>query len=598
MSMALKVFRRSKPPWPNPLYELTLAVAAAREPQEIFEAALDCLQRSLGVERSSLLLFDGDGVMRFVAWRNLSEAYRRAVDGHSPWKSTTVDATPVFVEDVQCEASLAALRSTIEGEGIRALAFIPLGLGSKLLGKFMLYYSEPHTFEEHETLTAQAIAAHVAFAIDQYEHVEQERRLRQAAETAQAQLTSLIEASSALVSPGGARAAVEPILQIEAQLLSADAYALWGCADDSDDWTIALAGGLSEAYVKNSSTRNTGRRRVAQPMVIEDVQIDERVSHLRERYEVEGIRSMFVSPLSAGDDGHNGALTFYYRTPHRFSDLEVRAGVALANLASAALTSARLFEESTQARNALEDANAELQQTADALRSANEAKDEFLGLVSHELRTPLTTIRGNADLLFRRKGEMEADVQETALRDIINDGARLQRIIDNLLLLARVAKGQAVDSEPLLVSRSVRRVVEHHREAHPSRRIELVGDGDVCPVLFSEACLEQVMENLLSNAEKYSPAGESIVVEFDRGVKNVAVRVLDRGGGIDEDGEKLFEPFYRSASARRSADGLGIGLSVCRRLVEAYDGRIWARRRPDGGSEFGFALPVITDQTD
>src|SRR5262245_55930271 len=119
------------------IFELTRAVAGAARPEEIYEAALLCLRDSLGIEKSSVLLFDPDGVMRFKAWLDLSLEYRRAVEGHSPWSRDTIDAQPVLVSDVRSEPTLASLRETIEGEGIRAMAFIPLVVGRRLIGKFM-----------------------------------------------------------------------------------------------------------------------------------------------------------------------------------------------------------------------------------------------------------------------------------------------------------------------------------------------------------------------------------------------------------------------------------------------------------------------------
>jgi two-component system sensor histidine kinase KdpD len=112
------------------------------------------------------------------------------------------------------------------------------------------------------------------------------------------------------------------------------------------------------------------------------------------------------------------------------------------------------------------------------------------------------------------------------------------------------------------------------------------------PVEFSEACLEQITENLLSNAEKYSPPNTSVVVEVRRLPDEVQVRVLDQGTGFpDGESDRLFDPFYRSASTRMRASGLGIGLTVCKRLITSQGGRIWATNRPQGGAEFGFALP-------
>ena len=150
------------------LYGLTQAVAAARSLDEIYEAALDCLAASLGADRSSILLFDDSAVMRFVAWRALSPGYRAAVDGHSPWNAETRDASPVLVADVTLDASLAELRPAILAEGIHALAFIPLVVGGRLLGKFMVYYDAPHPFAWDEVMVAQTIAAQVALAIEQH----------------------------------------------------------------------------------------------------------------------------------------------------------------------------------------------------------------------------------------------------------------------------------------------------------------------------------------------------------------------------------------------------------------------------------------------
>src|SRR4051794_19052244 len=103
----------------KPLFELTRAVAAAGHLEDIYNAALTCLRDSLGVQKSSILRFDPDGVMRFKSWLNLSPQYRVAVEGHSPWTPTTKNPEPVLVSDVREEESLAGLRPAIEAEGIR-----------------------------------------------------------------------------------------------------------------------------------------------------------------------------------------------------------------------------------------------------------------------------------------------------------------------------------------------------------------------------------------------------------------------------------------------------------------------------------------------
>jgi signal transduction histidine kinase len=144
------------------LTELSDAVARAENLEQACEAGLDCLARTLPVDRASVLLFDEHGVMRFRAWRGLSARYRQATEGHSPWSMDTQNPEPVLVADVATEPSLAALREVIEEEGIRSLGFFPLLDRGRLLGKFMVYFDEPHAFTVGETRLMQAIGSQLA----------------------------------------------------------------------------------------------------------------------------------------------------------------------------------------------------------------------------------------------------------------------------------------------------------------------------------------------------------------------------------------------------------------------------------------------------
>ena len=108
--------------------------------------------------------------------------------------------------------------------------------------------------------------------------------------------------------------------------------------------------------------------------------------------------------------------------------------------------------------------------------------------------------------------------------------------------------------------------------------------------------VEQVVQNLLSNAAKYSPPGSTVRVLVEQEGAEIRVRVLDEGIGLtDEAPDRLFELFYRSPDATRQASGAGIGLFVCRQLIESMGGRIWAKARDGTGSEFGFVLPVLEE---
>jgi signal transduction histidine kinase/uncharacterized small protein (DUF1192 family) len=160
------------------LHRLTAAANRADTLDEAYAAALDGIGSALGVDRASILLFDSDGVMRFKAWRGLSDAYRAAVEGHSPWRAGDARPSPVIVEDVREAEALVHLAGTFEREGIGALAFFPLCHGGRLRGKFMVYHHEVHAFTDAEVRIATAIADEVACAVDRkLAALERERML-------------------------------------------------------------------------------------------------------------------------------------------------------------------------------------------------------------------------------------------------------------------------------------------------------------------------------------------------------------------------------------------------------------------------------------
>ena len=163
---------------------LTRAIGSSRNVEQICDAALDALHGGLGVSRSAILLFDHDGVMRFTAHRGLSEAYRRAVEGHSPWTAAAANPQPVVVGDVALEPSLQKFLPAIEVEGIAAMAFIPLVTLDRVIGELMLCYDAPRTLGVDERQLAGVIAGQVAFALERRRAEDQARRREARAEEA------------------------------------------------------------------------------------------------------------------------------------------------------------------------------------------------------------------------------------------------------------------------------------------------------------------------------------------------------------------------------------------------------------------------------
>ena len=164
------------------LYRLTDSLYRARSVGDAYEAALDAIVAVLG-SRASILLFDEAGVMRFVAWRGLSDDYRSVLAGHSPWKKGDTVGHPLFIEDIDRTDEPDWIKAAIRAEGIRGLGFIPMMAGGEVVGKFMTYYQEPHAFTSAERELAITIARQLGFSLERAHaaaaHQRAEEKLRE-----------------------------------------------------------------------------------------------------------------------------------------------------------------------------------------------------------------------------------------------------------------------------------------------------------------------------------------------------------------------------------------------------------------------------------
>ncbi|HEX5149129.1 MAG TPA: ATP-binding protein [Candidatus Limnocylindrales bacterium] len=224
-------------------------------------------------------------------------------------------------------------------------------------------------------------------------------------------------------------------------------------------------------------------------------------------------------------------------------------------------------------------------------------RETFIGVLSHELRTPVTTIFGGAKLLARERSSLDEETRRGIFRDIHEEAERLQRLVEDVVALNRFGEDVGdIGREPVLIQRLLPRVVESEDGRWPGVSFELEIASGLPTVSADPTYVEQVVRNLLSNAAKYGGLDSAVVIRAERGEGEVMVRVLDDGPGFPiEERDRLFELFYRSTRTATKAGGAGIGLFVCARLVAAMGGRIWATPRADGGSEFGFALPELSE---
>jgi PAS domain S-box-containing protein len=227
-------------------------------------------------------------------------------------------------------------------------------------------------------------------------------------------------------------------------------------------------------------------------------------------------------------------------------------------------------------------------------KKLDQLKDEFIGLVSHELRSPLTVIMGALNTVLSEGARLSPEEMRQLLQDAAWETESLSHLLGNLLELSRVQANRLfLHTEPISFKNVIQDAVERIRQQSPAYQFIIDLPRGLPPIHADQLRLERILYNLLENAVKYSPQGDKIRVFAKPEEEQLVIGVSDQGIGISlHDQTKLFEPFQRLEDPRlEGVKGAGLGLLVCRRLVEAHGGRIWVESVPGHGSTFFFTLP-------
>jgi two-component system sensor histidine kinase KdpD len=247
------------------------------------------------------------------------------------------------------------------------------------------------------------------------------------------------------------------------------------------------------------------------------------------------------------------------------------------------------MHESYEAMVAERDAHAEEATRVEVLEQVDEQRRALMRAVSHDLRTPLSTIRAVASDL-RAGTNYDAATREELLDLVSDEAQRLDRIVANLLSLSRIEAGalrperQAVALDELIAER-VSRLHRLFRQV----RVQVEVPDDLPLVDADYVLIDQVITNLLENAARHSPPSSTVRIGAREHAGQVVVWVSDEGAGVAQyQAEKIFEPFQRGEGSQSS----GVGLAICRAIVEAHGGLIELTAAPEGGARFSFSLPV------
>lgn len=462
--------------------------------------------------------------------------------------------------------------------GVKAIAGFPLRHGDRIIGAFTATYLEPHTFSSDELMFMNLLADQAAVAVENARlFADAQQRLRS--------MSALVDMAKQVTGNLRVERVMQTTVQTIQKLLNARASTIALLSEDGSELVVEAAAGIKPQYhrVRIKLGEGISGRAVR----------ERRMIYIRDTYREpdflffdDVLRSLLVVPLITRDRVI-GTLTVDSDRPEAFSDSDRQLLTIAAAQVSVAFSNARLFE-------ALEERAAELARAYEELKENDRLKDELVQNVSHELRTPLTFIRGYVDLLL--EGEMGGltPQQLQALQIVSTKTDEVTRLVEDIMSLQRISAGN-LRRERFAISDLLESSVACHEMSAENQGLELIYEppAKLGIVEADQGRINQVLDNLIGNAMKFSPDGGKIVLRMIERRDDVLVVVSDEGIGIPEDkAERIFERFYQiDGSARRRFGGAGIGLAIVKRIIDAHAGDIWVKSGGEKGSAFFFTLP-------
>jgi len=561
---------------------------------EILDRIIQRAASLCGAEAAQLNLADGDVFRLSRLSTSVPEEFRRHFQDHPATRDRASIIGRVAAER-RTQQIIDVLADPDYGRqdlqriaGFRTLLSAPMVLDDDVVGVLSVWRTEVRPFDGREMELLSVFAAQAAIVLRQFD-------LRHTLERSSAELARKVEQLEALREVGEAvSSSLDPgevldrIVTNAVRLTDTDGGSIMEYDEQDDVFIVRAVYGSSPELVahlraitiRRDSTLVGRAATLDQPLQIADLSSAERDPHLDALHQ-DGWRSALVVPMVRGDV-IVGVLVIRRRSVGPFPADMVELLETFASQSSVALINARLFRE--------------LQTKSAELAVASRHKSEFLASMSHELRTPLNAVIGFSEVLLDRLfGELN-DRQDEYIHDIWNSGRHLLELLNEILDLSKVEAGQMV-LEP--VRFSVVAALEYalslvrDRAAQHGIGVGLEVDPGIDTIEADELRFKQVVLNLVSNAVKFTPDGGRVDVRASRDDHELAVTVTDTGTGIPEaDRERIFESFQQGGRGVTREEGTGLGLTLSRRIVELFGGRLWLESAVGVGSTFGFSLPV------
>ena len=561
------------------LYEVSRALGSTLNLDEALTLALDAAIRLTSAERGFLMLFDGeagDGELVFRLARNAKQETleESAFEvSRSVVREVAQTNTPVVTTNAQKDPRFSTQESVIN-YALRSVMAVPLTVRGKTIGALYVdNKARAGLFGQPDLDLLHTFAGQAAIAIEN-------ARLYTQTDQALAQRISELQTMQMIDRQLNATLDFEKVMAMTLEWAARYTAARTGWigileeGDQGQQVRVIARHGTSGTRPLSASAPSVGNLKPLSDPLIQSAFAVRQV----QRFPAEpasGAPARLLAPVVIHDD-RIIAVIVLERPNHPFTPNAGEFLARLADHAAFAIENARLYN---------------------ALKRANDAKSEFVRTVSHELKLPMTSIKGYAELMLHGIAGPVSDQQKQFLQTIRSNVERMAVLISDLADISRIEAGRIkIDLKAVDVAQVIQEALKSVQTALDAKRQAVV--LNVPPNLprarTDPTRLAQVLTNLISNANKYSPADARVTITAEAAEPSVRISVEDTGYGISpQDQEKLFTAFFRSEEpAIRQESGWGLGLHLSRRLVEVLGGDIMVTSRTGQGSTFSFTVPI------
>ncbi|HET7666580.1 MAG TPA: GAF domain-containing protein [Mycobacterium sp.] len=560
---------------------------AGANPGEILDAVLKHAVSLCNAQAATLFVPEGDSFLLSRDTGKIPQEFRKllvdqplARNRSSTVGRAAVERRTVQIADVLDDANYGR-HDLQELAGYRTLLSTPMILQNEVVGVLSMWRTKASPFNARECELLEEFAVQGAIVMRQW-------ALMRALESKVAQLEALREVGDAVGSSLDLDQVLDQIVSNAVRLTRTDGGSIMEYDETSDSFHVRAAAGSSPELLKDLRAITIDRettmvgRAATDHRTLEVPDLAGKVldPHLDALFR-DGWRSVLAVPILRGQR-ILGVLVIRRRSTGSFGP-HVQLLETFAGQSALAIVNARLFGE--------------LASKTEELEIASRHKSEFLASMSHELRTPLNAVIGFSEVLLDRMfGEIN-ERQDEYLRDIWNSGKHLLELLNEILDLSKVEAGQMVlEPSTFTVSSAVDDCLTMVRDRAASHGITVtveMADG-IETIDADELRFKQVVLNLLSNAVKFTPDGGKVSLRACREGPDLMVEVSDTGIGVAvEDQERIFESFQQGRRGAPKEEGTGLGLTLCRRIVWLWGGRMWLTSTPGAGSTFGFSVPRV-----